>query len=262
MDGSGERLEAGVISGAHVGASVLQGLTQLLELQRLDDQLVESQSEHEGLPARRDRVADERTASDERISAAKQSLEDAQLAMRQAESALQDRETLLEKLEGQQFQVKSNDAYTALLHEMAGARESISEHETKILESMEMIERATGSLDEAEREADSARSRLDEEERAIEAREIKLTGAIERLREQRTGVGKGVESELLGHYERLSERRRPAVVLIAEERCGGCLVQIPPQSFIEILRCEKVITCGNCSRILIHADKVQAEAVS
>ena len=239
---------------------MLQGLTQLLELQRLDDQLVESQSEHDGLPARRDRVADERTASDERISAAKQSLEDAQLAMRQAESALQDRETLLEKLEGQQFQVKSNDAFTALLHEMAQARESISDHETQILENMETIERATRSHEEAEQEADSARTRLDEEERSIVAREVELSSAIERLRELRTRAGGGVESELLGHYERLAERRRPAVVLIADERCGGCLVQIPPQSFIEILRCEKIITCGNCARILLHAEKVQTEA--
>ena len=241
---------------------MLQGLTQLLELQRLDDQLVDSQTEHEGIPTRRDRVAEERSDFDERISAAKQALEDAQLAMRQAESGLQDRETLLEKLEGQQFQVKSNEAYTALLHEMAQARESISEHETKILENMEAIEGATRGLDETEQEAGSGRSRLEEEERAIEARLGELTSDIERLQEHRSQAGQGVEPELLGHYERLSERRRPAVVLIADERCGGCLVQIPPQSFIEILRCEKVITCGNCSRILIHADKVQAEAAS
>ncbi len=241
---------------------MLQGLTQLLELQRLDDQLVDSQTEHEGLPARRDRIAEERRAIDERLSAAKQALEGAQLASRQAESALQDRETLLEKLEGQQFQVKSNDAYTALLHEMAQARESISEHETKILENMEAIERATSALDEVEQEADSARSRHAEEERAIEARHGELTSAIERFRELRTQAERGVDRELLRHYERLAEGRRPAVVSITEERCSGCLVRIPPQSFIEILRAEKVITCGNCSRILLHAERVQSEASS
>lgn len=241
---------------------MLQGLTQLLELQRLDDQLVDSQTEHDGLPARRDRVAEERRAIDERLSAAKQALEGAQLAIRQAESALQDRETLLEKLEGQQFQVKSNEAYTALLHEMAQARESISEHETKILENMEVIERATSALDEVEQEAESARSRHAEEERAIEARQGELTSAIERFRELRTQAGRGVDPELLRHYERLAEGRRPAVVTITDERCSGCLVQIPPQSFIEILRAEKVITCGNCSRIMLHAEQVQSEAAS
>lgn len=241
---------------------MLQGLTQLLELQRLDDQLVESKSEHDGLPARRDRVADERTASDERISAAKQSLEDAQLAMRQAESALQDRETLLEKLEGQQFQVKSNEAYTALLHEMALAREAISEHETQILENMEAIERGTSALEEAEKSADSVRSRHAEEERSIEARQGELTSEMARVRELRTQAGRGVERELLSHYERVAAGRRPAVVSITDERCSGCLVQIPPQAFIEIQRGEKIITCGNCSRILLHAERIQSEVAS
>ena len=241
---------------------MLQGLTQLLELQRLDDQLVESQTEHEGIPARRERIAEERSAAEERLSAAKQALEDGQLGMRQVESALQDRETLLEKLEGQQFQVKSNDAYTALLHEMAQAREAISDHETKILEHMEAIERATASLEAAAQEAESVRSRHTEEEREIETRQGELTSEIERFRELRTQAGQGVERELLSHYERVASGRRPAVVSITDERCSGCRVRIPPQSFIEILRGEAIVTCDNCSRILLHAERVQSEAAS
>lgn len=241
---------------------MLQGLTQLLELQRLDDQLVDSQTEHDGIPAQRDRIAEERSTVDGRLSTAKQSLEDTQLAMRQVESALQDRETLLEKLEGQQFQVKSNEAYSALLQEMAQAREAISEHETTILENMESIEGATGALKEAEQEASSVRSRHVEEKKTIEERQVELSSEIERFRELRTEAGKGVERELLSHYERVAAGRRPAVVSIADERCSGCLVQIPPQSFIEIRRGEKVITCGNCSRILLHAERTESEVAS
>ena len=71
-----------------------------------------------------------------------------------------------------------------------------------------------------------------------------------------------VGPELLTHYERVSNRRRPAVILVKEERCGGCRVGIPPQSFIEILRGEAIVTCGNCSRILIHAEKLESPAGS
>jgi predicted nucleic acid-binding Zn-ribbon protein len=60
----------------------------------------------------------------------------------------------------------------------------------------------------------------------------------------------------LKHYERIAKRRRPAVILVQEERCGGCRVGIPPQTFIEIMRSEMIVTCGNCSRILLHAEKV------
>jgi len=241
---------------------VLQGLTQLLELQRVDDELVVLQTDYDGLPGHRERIEAERSACDEQLEAAKQAVQDAEGGMRQAEGALQDQEALLQKLESQQFQVKSNDAYTALLSEMDHARESISEHETKILEHMDALEQARGQLADAEKNVAETRSRLEAERRAIEARDEECTREIVRLQALRAEVSPGVERELLSHYERVAKRRRPSVILVKEERCGGCRVGIPPQSFIEILRAESIVTCGNCSRILIHADKLEPPAGS
>jgi hypothetical protein len=241
---------------------VLQGLTQLLELQRVDDELVSLQTEYDGLPGHRDRIEAERSACDEQLAAAKQKLQDAEGGLRQAEAALQDQEALLQRLEGQQFQIKSNDAYTTLLREMEHARESISEHETKILEHMDAIERSRGQLAEAEKQVVEARSRLDAERSAVETRDPECTSEIDRLRTLRSEVGPGVGPELLKHYDRVAKRRRPAVILVEEERCGGCRVGIPPQAFIEILRGEAIVTCGNCSRILVHAEKLESPAHS
>lgn len=241
---------------------MLQGLTQLLELQRVDDELVSLQTEFDGLPGHRKRIEEERSAREEQLAAAKQTLEDAKGGMRHAEAALQDREALLHKLEGQQFQIKSNDAYTALLREMDHARESISEHETKILEHMDAIERSRGQLAEIEKQFVETSSRLEAERRAIDARDTECTSEIGRLQTLRSEVAPGVGRELLAHYERVAVRRRPAVILVSEERCGGCRVGIPPQFFIEILRGEAIVTCGNCARILVHAEKLEAPAQS
>ena len=241
---------------------MLQGLTQLLELQRLDDEFVACQTEYDGLPGHRVRIEEERSACDEQLAAAKQTLQDAEAALRQAEAALQDQEALLQRLEGQQFQVKSNDAYTALLREMDQARESISEHETKMLEHMDAIEQSRGRLAEVEKQVGETRSQLEAERRAIDARDTELTSEIGRLRTLRSQGGPEVGAELWNHYGRISNRRRPAWILVKEERCGGCRVGIPPQSFIEILRGEAIVTCGNCSRILIHAEKLESPAGS
>ena len=241
---------------------MLQGLTQLLELQRVDDELVVLETDYDGLPGHRERIEAERSACEEQLEAAKQAVQDAEGGMRQAEGALQDQEALLQKLESQQFQVKSDDAYTALLSEMDHARESISEHETKILEHMESIEQARGQLAEAEKNLAETRSRLEAERRATDARDEECTREIARLQALRAEVSPGVERELLSLYERVAKRRRPSVILVKEERCGGCRVGIPPQSFIEILRAESIVTCGNCSRILIHADKLESPAGS
>ena len=67
---------------------MLQGLTQLLELQRVDDELVSLQTEYDGLPGHRERIEQERSACDEQLAAAKQAVQDADGLLRQAEAIL------------------------------------------------------------------------------------------------------------------------------------------------------------------------------
>jgi hypothetical protein len=239
---------------------VLEGLTELLELQRLDDELIAFKTEFEALPARRDSLVERRKAGEEQISSAKQSVQEAEASMRQTESSLQDCEALLQKLEGQQFQVKSNDAYSALLREIEQAKEAISERETQILEHMETIESASGEFNESKQKNEAAELAFEDEGRSIEVRDAELVKQIERLSGARTQLGPKVGPELLYRYERISQRRQPAVVLVTEERCEGCRVGIPPQSFIEVIRCESIVTCGNCMRMLIHANSIESQA--
>ncbi len=239
---------------------MLEGLKHLLELQRLDDELIALEQEHAAVPDRRGRLRDAREAGEARAAAAREALQGGEAQQRGAEQGLQDQEALLKKLEGQQFQVKTNEAYTALLHEMDAARQAISDCETRILESMEAIETAREALRKAEAAAREEGRRIDADEQSLEAREKELAAGIARLREERGGVARRVPAELAGRYERIASRRRPVVVVVTRELCEGCRVNIPPQSYIEILRGENVVTCGHCQRILIHQERLGASA--
>ncbi len=233
-------------------------MERLLELQRLDEELIAFEEEQGAAPGRRSRIEAGRSACETRISEAREALEHAETQQRQIETALQDQEALLKKLEGQQFQVKSNEAYTALLHEMDTAKRAISEGETRILEGMEAIETARAALATAEAEGAETRERLAAEESALDSRESELAAAAARVREARAVVRPDIESKLLELYEKIAARRRPAVVLISNEMCLGCRVGIPPQSYIEILRLKRVVTCGHCHRILLPGEKISA----
>jgi predicted nucleic acid-binding Zn-ribbon protein len=237
---------------------VLEGLEQLIELAQLDEELAAFESEAAELPRSRERIAAEREGGETRLADAQQALKDAEVSQRQFEAALRDQETLLEKLEGQQFQVKSNNAYTALLHEMEAAKGAISAAETCILEGMEALESASESLATAESEVARIRSQSDEEERTIEARAIEVKAATERAQAQREQLGPQIGRELLGQYERVAKNRRPAVIVLTSEMCGGCRVGIPPQQFIEVRRAEKIMHCGTCNRILLHEDMLSS----
>ena len=239
---------------------MIEGLDRLVELQRLDSQLIEFEEEFGAVPGRREKIAQSRTQGDERLEASRQVITAAEMDQRQAEADLQDQETLLARLEGQQNQVKSNQAYTVLLQEMDQARQAISLAETRILEAMESLESGREKLAEAEEQGAAERKRLAVEEEVLDAREQELGGRIAALTEGRESACGGLEAKMLAHYQKILNRRRPALVMVTGEMCTGCRVGIPAQDFIDILKSEQLITCGNCQRILFHADNVAGTA--
>ena len=241
---------------------VVEGLQRLIELQGLDDELYAAERELANVPERRRELEERRSAGEEKLAVASETLRTTEMEQRRVEGELQEQEALLKKLEGQQLQVKSNEAYTALLHEMEQARQAISDCETRILESMETIEAASASVSEAEVEVAVVREQGAIEEQTLDEREKVLEAEVARLRSEREALCARVESGVLTQYTRVASRRRPAVVRISHEMCLGCRVNIPPQNYIEILKAERIITCGNCHRILSQESKVVAPTAS
>jgi predicted nucleic acid-binding Zn-ribbon protein len=232
-------------------------LQQLVELSRLDTQLAALEEDRAALPGRRSAAAAQRSAAEARVEAAREELTRAELAQRKSEVAAQDQEALLRKLQGQQFQVKSNDAYTALLSEMERAQAAISEAETHVLEAMEAIEAARVRQRDLESERRAVLAHVESEERSCDEREKQLSEQIARLREGRDLAAARVEPRLLARYEKIATRRRPAVTMVVAETCQGCRVGIPPQMVIEIRRGEEPIACPTCARLLVLEDQLR-----
>lgn len=237
---------------------MLKGLQGLVDLSKVDVQLAALEEERAALPARRAALDEARSASQAAEEAAGAAVEAAEQEQRRHEAVAQDKEVLLHKLEGQQHQVKTNEAYTALLHEMDEARAAISESETRILEAMEAIEQARAEADRAASGARGAQERAAEEESALDAREKALEEQIAALRRERDGIADGVDATLLSRYARIAGRRRPAVAVVERETCMGCRVGIPPQAVLELRRAESLITCGHCQRILVLEEHLAA----
>ena len=121
---------------------MFEAFQRLSELQVCDEELWAREQEHAALPAKRARLAEERAAAEAAVLRSREGLAQAEAAQRRAETELQDQEVVRRKLESQQSQVKTNDAYTALLHEIERAQQGISECETRLLEGMDAIETA------------------------------------------------------------------------------------------------------------------------
>jgi uncharacterized protein len=232
----------------------MQGIQALLELSRVDVQIAELEDEKSGLPAARAALVAEREKGLTALEAAQAALVAAEQEQRRHEAAVADREALVKKLEGQQHQIKTNEAYKVLLHEIDQARAAISEAETHILEAMEGIESARAALERARGGAKGTDERTAQQERAIAEREKSLDQTLGNLRRDREALVVGVDADLLARYDRIVVRRRPAVALAVKGSCTGCHVTIPPQTVVNLRRGERLSTCGNCQRILVLAE--------
>jgi predicted nucleic acid-binding Zn-ribbon protein len=235
---------------------MLQGIKALLDLSRVDVQIAEREDERSGLPAARAALAQEREKGRAAVEAAQAAVVAAEQEQRRHEATVADREALVKKLEGQQLQVKTNEAYKVLLHEIDQARASISDAETKILEAMEGIEVMRAALDRARSAAAAIEARSAEQEGALSGREQALDEQLAKLRSDRSALVGGVDAALYQRYEKIASRRRPAVAIADKGTCMGCHVSLPPQLLLELRRATALHTCRNCLRILVLSEQL------
>jgi len=223
----------------------------LLELVRLDLQIADREGEMARLPGEREALAAERAQGEEGVAAAEAALQEAEQEQRRFEAEVSDGETLVARLEGQTHQVKTNEAYTALLGEIDAAKAKVSGAETAVLEAMEAIETAREALARARKAAAETGKRCDERARDCDDREKSADQSLANLQRQRESVVGDVDPALVARYEKIAARHSPAVAVVKRNSCGGCKVAIPVQRLIEMQKSEELITCGNCHRILV-----------
>jgi predicted nucleic acid-binding Zn-ribbon protein len=227
-------------------------LDRLVRAQELDRALADVRQ-------RLDRLAPRKQAADALVAAAKKTIADAEERARAAalakRTAEKDAETLVEqerKFQTQLTQVKKNDEYAALLHEIEAARKRRSERETVVLEKMdeegriaESIVKAKAALAAAEQEAALVRSAIAADEATLKAEE----GGLEARRDGALGQ---LPAPLRTRYQKLlAAKKGRAISELAGDVCSACGAHLPPQRAIAIRRGESVVDCPDCGRILV-----------
>jgi predicted nucleic acid-binding Zn-ribbon protein len=192
------------------------------------------------------RLADSRAA----LEAERNALEEADQRRRTREGELQDLEVQRSKFQGQTALVKTNQEYTALLHEIDGATARIARLEDEILEAMEFVETTRDHLSGVE----EAHARLESE---IESSVADLKRELARV-EREIVVRGSEEEELLARldsrtrssYERVKKGKGSGTARVRERVCSACYRDVPFETINRILAGE-THSCGNCSRVLV-----------
>jgi len=229
-------------------------LKLLIELQRLDSRIGELTMEIHRLPRKIAELESQLSGHIRDVEQGKERLAENQRSRRKREGDITALREKISRYRDQTMEVKTNEQYRALLHEIEFLELEIVKHEEEILQEMIDSEGIEQHLREAEQSLSAERARIEAE--IAEARKKKEVDEKEAavFQAQRQEVRQQLPASVYGRYERIAALRKGwAVAAVGEGTCGACHVMLRPQAFNDVKTNETILTCESCDRILYYA---------
>jgi len=228
-------------------------LQSLIELQKIDSQIAALRAEIASLPKHVAEIEKKLAGSKARVEAAIASAKADEVARKRHESDIQDQQQKISKYRDQSLNVKTNDEYRALMHEIKFAEDKIAASEDKILEIMVAADARKELLKKAEAELKADTAENDREKEEARQRTAVDEAALAEFTDQRNQLRAGVKEETLHHYDRVLKLRGSALSEVHDnQQCGACSVMLRPQVFQEVMTNQQFMTCDYCKRILYY----------
>ena len=159
------------------------------------------------------------------------------------------------KLKQQQMLLKSNDEFKAMTHQIDALENKIKDLEDKELIRMDNVEGM--AKDVAKQKSDISREKTVVEEE-LKIWDIKLSEVQAQLKvekSKRETLVKNVPAEALRLYERMAERKFPAIVPVVNGTCGGCYMNLPAYVIYDSKKQEDpTVTCNFCGRFVYESE--------
>jgi predicted nucleic acid-binding Zn-ribbon protein len=244
---------------------VLPDIQRLIELQAVDLRLAEVRGKLNALPEQLAAVEKRVAAGKQQIAAAKEALTTSLKDRKRYEIDVETWKEKARKYRQQSSEVKTNEAYRALQHEIDNSEKEAAQAEDRLLERMvagEQFERdvkaAERAFAEVERTAEIDRKKLLAEQAALQQ------DAAAREAERRQIVP-AIPENLMFNYEGIARRRHGvALAEIRGESCGMCGMLVRPHVVQELRRAEstELFQCETCTRILYYVERAPATAAA
>jgi predicted nucleic acid-binding Zn-ribbon protein len=236
---------------------VQKSLQSLLDLQALDSRLNQVRTRLAAFPQKF-------AAVDGRVAAARAELDQSKAAQvatvrdrKKYELDVEQWKDRVRKYRDQTAQVKTNEAYKALQHEVELAESEIAKAEDRLLEQMVNAEEYDRRVKISDKRLKETEEIARGERAALDAEKASAEKDLEALEARRAAIVAGIPENLLDHYTRIAKKHGGiALAELRDERCSACGMRVRPHVFQEIQRVgdDKMFHCETCTRILYYSD--------
>jgi uncharacterized protein len=164
------------------------------------------------------------------------------------------------KYKGQLVEVKTNEQYRALLHEVEFNTIEIRKIEDEILMKMEWEEKLRAEAQLLDRQLQQEKAVVESEKKSAHEEVEKDKALVAQLEQDGKTLIATISGELYQRYRHIASFRKGiALAQASQETCQVCNVRIRPQVFSEVMS-DTIHTCDSCGRILYYKPDVPYEA--
>ena len=238
-------------------------IQRLVRLQALDIRLAELRNRVQAIPTQLAAVDARVAAARQQIAVAKEALTGSLKDRKKYEMDVDSWKEKAKKYRDQSFEVKTNEAYKALQHEIQHAETQVAEAEDRLLERMVAGEEYERQVKAAERSVVVVEGEAQAERLKIQAEQASLQQELQSKEAERREIAPEIREELRDTYERVAGRRHGiGLAEVREEACSLCGVRIRPHVFQELRRndSQEIFQCESCNRILYYVEPPVAAA--
>ena len=226
-------------------------LQQLVQLQKIDDQIFEHKKALADIPIQLDSARAELEEKKNILKVVTEEIETLQKQRKDLELEVQGENDHMAKAKTKLPAVKTNKEYTAILTEVDAIKEKVSKIEDMELEVMEALEVKAKEIPGVEKKCKEEDAHFNEYRLKKATEEERFKQELEELVEKRKNISAQLETVILKRYEKISNSRDGrAVAGLRENICQGCFQQVLPQMVIEVKVAEKIHQCEGCMRFL------------
>lgn len=227
-------------------------IEKLIIVQAKDLFFQKLQQELDRIPSERakiERLIEEEKAS---IELAKSELNAKEVERNDLDSQIKGKESDTAKFKTQQLEVKKNEEYRALTHQIEQAQNDISELEEKEIAIMYSIDDAKVSFEKAKADIDMRIARQNEQLSQLESRLKQLKEEVGLAEAVYLEARSAVEAEALEIYGRTKAqtKRPPYIASIEVQNCSGCHLRVSNDVLGSAISGEEIIACDQCARIV------------
>ena len=225
----------------------------LKQLQAVDADLYRLRRERQAKPLLIEELTADLQAERQRLTQLEGQHKALQSQHKSQELELATHEEKIKKLQGQLFQVKTNKEYTAMQHEIEGAKADNSLLEETIIKLLEQIDHTQAQASQARQDWQQREAQVKTDIQRIEGEITTVDQALQKMEADRQRLTPSLDPRILAQYERvLHNRNGLALVPLVGEACGGCHMVLPPQVANEVSQQKQLVSCDNCARLLYY----------